>query len=475
MKKLILIVIVAALVVGGYSWLKKQHVNLDMLEGTLVKVHRGDLDVPISASGRIEPSSIAQIKGKASGEVIKIPQKLGDMVRKGEVIVELDKSDEQRNYDSAQAQYQTEAIALQRAEVALDEAKNVDVPLAKASVAQAEAQLSLTKVRYDFQLRLQEASPTSASPEERDTAKAQYDQSVAEVDMAKAKLQKAMTAIKYAEEGVQTAKQSLEVSQKQLAETKQRLDETTVLAPMDGMILKQHVRVGEVVQSGKTSLTGGTILIELADVSDIYAVVNVDEADIGMVRELAPEDARPGPPESQPAEDANGEQNGDHAVTRPVDLPEGTIDTGQQVEIKVESFPNERFYGLIERIAPQSEISQAIATFKVWVRITSPNKSMLVGLLNLQAEANFTAKSVRNALLVSYDAFQRDGEQFGVYVPVKDPKPGQPKYKFKACEFGRDNGIDVEVRSGLTEGEEVYTKLPVQTRKEEKEAEKADE
>ena len=229
--------------------------------------------------------------------------------------------------------------------------------------------------------------------------------------------------------------------------------------------------------SGTTSLTGGTVLVDLADVSDIYAVVNVDEADIGMVRELAPDDAVPGSTTEPAPSTAPGgaDAGGEPPASQPLrELEPGILDPDQSVEITVESFPDKQFFGVIERIAPQSELSQAIATFKVWIRITSENRTWLTGLLNVQAEAHFTARSVRDAVLVSYDAFQREGDDFGVYVPVENPKPGQLPYEFKPCKFGRDNGTVVEVRSGLKVGDVVYTKLPVQTRKQEKEAEAAE-
>jgi HlyD family secretion protein len=479
MKKLVITIIVAVLLVGGYYWIKKHgQLGLSFFKGETMRVHRGDLDVPITASGRIEPASITRIKGKASGEVIRLPFEVGKPVRRNDVIVEMDKSDEQRNKDRAQADYERAAIALDRAKIAEEEARKVGIPAALADLAQAEARLTYTQIEHTKK-SVYKDDPNVLSRQEFETVDAQLKEVQAAVAAAKAKVTQAETAVRYSASDVKTMEQNLEVATKQLDDAKQRLAETTVLSPIDGMVLRRQVEIGEVVQSGKTSLTGGTVLIELADVSNIYAVVNVDEADIGLVRQLAPEDARPGvstAPASVPAP-AGSEKNpptgvatsepGEVALTRPAELPSGVIDTSQTVEVTVESFPGERFYGVIERIAPQSEISQAIATFRVQIRLTSPNRTELVGLLNVQAEAHFTAKSVRNALLVSYDAFQKNpnGEGFGVYVPVPDRKLGERKKEFRLCEFGRDNGIEVEVIKGLKEGDEVFTKLPIERSK----------
>ncbi len=110
-----------------------------MLEGESVRVHRGDLEVPISASGRIEPASITKIKGEASGEVKLTPQRIGGMVRAGELIIGLDPEDEQRNVDRAEADYERTVIALDRAKLARQETETVGLPMAQADLAQTKA------------------------------------------------------------------------------------------------------------------------------------------------------------------------------------------------------------------------------------------------------------------------------------------------------------------------------------------------
>jgi len=491
MKRFIIGLVIVGLLVGGYFWIRKHGVaSFSFLEGETTRVKRGDLEVPITASGRIEPASITQIKGKASGEIVEIPFQEGEMVTKNALIIRLKKIDEQRNVDRAQADYERAKIAHARAEAALEEARDTGVRLAQAELDQAEARLSVTQVAFNIKDRLRKESQAPdarislLTQEEFDEVEARLREAKATRDAAAARLDRAKKpAIDFASMDVDTAEQNRKAAEQTLEDAKERLRETEVLSPIDGMILKRHVELGEVIQSGRTSLTGGTILMEIADVSEIYAVVNVDEADIGLVRELAPEEARPGPPEARPAgggEDADAKPTGKPGAgdseegeiegvpaSQLVELPEGVIDQSQTVEVTVESFPDTVFRGVIERIAPQADTAQAIATFKVWVRLTSENKHLLVGLLNLQAEAHFTAKSVTDALLVSYDAFQKDpnGEEFGVYVPVHNPKPGDKKYRFVPCKFGVDNGIDVQVISGLKEGDVVYTKLPIQAGK----------
>lgn len=485
MKKLFAFIVLVAVVAGGYSWLRKHgQLDLTFLEGERVVVTRGDLEVPITASGRIEPASITKIKGEASGTVQFTPQRVGEMVSEGELIIALDPEDEQRNVDRTTADYERARIAYERALLNKEEAEKVGLLMAEAEKEQAEARLAYIEIEHTQKhagaARSRAVDLDAHTQQELATVDARLKEAKAALKAAQAKVGQAQMALRYAEKDVAASQQNETVAGKTLDDAKERLRKTKVCSPIDGMILKRYVELGEVVQSGTTSLTGGTILVDLADVSEIYAVVNVDEADIGMVRELAPPEAVPGS-SSQPeavlagyGSDAGEDQTDNPDGEPKVEIEPGAISEFQEVEVTVESFTDERFYGIIERIAPQSELSQAIATFKVWIRLTSPNKVKLIGLLNVQAEAHFTAKSVRDALLVSYDAFQREGDDFGVYVPIKNPQPGEPKYEFRPCVFGRDNGIMVEVRSGLEEGDEVFVELPAQTRKEAREAEEDD-
>ena len=118
MKKLI-IAIVVLVFFGGIYYMLRQHggVSLGFLEGKQTVTKRGDLVRPITASGKIEPASIVQIKGKASGEVTETPFKDGATVHKGDLIIKLDPVDEQNNVDRVEADYQRAQIALRNAEL----------------------------------------------------------------------------------------------------------------------------------------------------------------------------------------------------------------------------------------------------------------------------------------------------------------------------------------------------------------------
>jgi len=483
LKKAITAAVIGLLLVGGYYWLSKQKIRLSVFEGKTVVAKRGDLVIPINASGLIEPAMRVMIKSKASGEVSRIYVEEGDLVRKGQLLLELDPADEQRSVERAQAEADRAYATLLKSSINLWQ-QIVDYPisLARANANLAAAEARLAKLKWQYEKTLESYNRKAASELELQLARASYEEAQANVDLAWAEVEAAYNRrafIESAKEDVELAKASYEATLKTLEDAQQRLKETKVYSPIDGMVVKINTRVGEVIQSGKTSLTGGTVLMELADISNLYVVAQVDEADIGTVLQIAPPAARPGmqrfaaasepsasrsaqpnsaaPPARQPRENpaATATQQVDDMVTE-------RLPAGKPVKITVEAFRDETFEGVIEQVSPEPLRSQSVVTYDVKIRLISPNRYKL--LLGMQADVEFTAESVKNAILIPIDAVKRgpDG-QLGVYVPVPSPDGTGEKPEFRKCKFGLDDGAYIEVLKGLTEGERVYTKLPAKT------------
>ena len=101
-------------------------------------------------------------------------------------------------------------------------------------------------------------------------------------------------------------------------------------------------------------------------------------------------------------------------------------------------------------------------TYLVDIQVTSPNSDLLKLTMGMQADVEFTAQSVRDAILVPHDAIRRGpGGDLGVFVP-ETGADGEKKPKFVSCRFGLDNGLYAELIEGedIDEGTEVYVELP---------------
>jgi HlyD family secretion protein len=464
MKKLIAAVVIAVLVVGGVVWVRGQRLAFSFLAAEFGVVKRGDLIVPIKASGKIQPKGRREIKGKASGEIIRVPFEVGKMVRQGDTLVELKPDDEQRSLDAAKASYEQAEITRDKARIQWEQSSEQTIRAAEAVRDRAAAQFSRVSVEYDFRKAQREKAPESISPQEWSVIEAQHKELAAALRSAEVDVDKAKTAKALAEREYKQTESALTTAQKKLEDAEERLRETLVRSPIDGMILKMYRHQGEMIQSGTQSLMGGTVLMDLADVSQVYMVASVDEADIGTVREIAPAEARPG------ADPRAASRPTTQAVLK---AAEEAVPKDTRVTITVEAFPDEKFEGVIERISPEVEVMQAVATFEVRIRLTSTNREKVRNLVGMQAEAEFTSVPIRNALLVPYEAVKRGpGDDLGVYLPVKKAAEAEETPEFKKCKFGSDNGTSVVVLSGLEDGQRVYTKLPQKTEAEKKAEEK---
>jgi multidrug efflux pump subunit AcrA (membrane-fusion protein) len=248
------------------------------------------------------------------------------------------------------------------------------------------------------------------------------------------------------------------------------LSETEIRSPIDGMIAQMNAETGEVVQGGRTTITGGTVLAVVADVSEIVVYTEVADADIGAVLWLAPVEARPG------GESLSGELSADD-VSLMVDtsgVATRIMAEGTPVKIRVDAFRHEDFQGIIERIYPEPRKVQNIVTYLVDIKITSDNWKKLALVLGMQADVEFTAQAVKNALLVPHDAIRKGkSNNLGVYVPWHVPGKDETRPKFVPCKFGLDNGLYAELLEGegINEGTEVYVQLPTKFESGEEETE----
>ncbi|MCB9849070.1 MAG: hypothetical protein H6817_00025 [Phycisphaerales bacterium] len=458
MKKAIIAVVLIALIIFGWSRLRNTRISLGFLEGKTAIVGRGDLTIPISGTGEIQPKSRSEIKPEASGEVVNIPVEAGAIVESDALLIRLDPEDEERSVQRSRNELERATAALEQSQLKLQERQTTALKQIDARIDGVKAQLEEAKFRLD-KVKEQERLKTGAyEPDEVVQVQARYDQLVAQLEGLNADRGQAELAVELAKRDVTLAQKAVETAETNLGDAEKRLRETEIRSPCEGMVTNIRVEVGEVVQGGRTTITGGTVLAVVADISDVYVRTEVSDADIGAVMWLAPAQARPG-----------GQELADRIKRAGVDM---LIDTsgvltrentyGTPVKIKVDAFPDQDFAGFIERIYPEPKKLQNIVTYLVDILVTSENSDLLKLTMGMQADVEFTAQSVEDVLLVPHDAIRRgpNGE-LGVFVPDKNAE-GELQPKFITCRFGLDNGLYAELvqGEGIEQGSEVYTKLP---------------
>lgn len=442
MKNTVIVILLLTIVVVGYYAATTLRLPMENIEGKTEKVVRSDLTLPINATGEVRPALRIEVKSEASGEVIEIAKRAGDQVRAGDLLIRLQPDDEQRSVDRSTQDLQIAEARLNTSRINLEQARGADIISAQAQVGQLEPLVTLAKFRKEKLNSLPDVQKNDEEVIQRDV---EVERQVAQLDAAKADLEKAKLAIPRTEHELNQAEAAYETAKANLGDAQKRLTKTTILSPIDGVVADIKTQIGEVIQGGKTTLTGGTVLAVILDVEKLLVRAEVDESDIGRVLALAPPWARPGHEES----------------AKMPDNPSEAAKTMQRLpRITVESFRDEEFQGLIERIYPEPKSLQGVVTYLVDVVVTSDNRSRL--LSGMRAEVRFTSEHVENVLLCPNEAIHEGPNgKLGVYIPKVGAIPSEHETEFVPCKFGLDNGNYSEVREGLDEGAVVYSKLPV--------------
>lgn len=482
MKKLIIaVVIIGGLVAGGYGVSKYQLKN-SWLDGVKEKTKRGDMVIPVTASGLVEPDEYIQIKSKAGGQVMNIHVVAGQRVKKGDILVELDPVDENRTVEARQADVNRLESAWEKAKTTLRN-QEIDLPLQsiEAVARLSDAQAKLDNIEYQWERIQRFAKSDTAGENEVKIAKSNLDSARAALDMAKVGVDRAKNnqdiLIKLATQDVSQAEAMLQQMRKELETAKQRLAETKIISPADGMVYRVDVKQGEMIQSGTASFTGGTPVMTLADTSAMFVMAQVDEADIGMIRDIAPDFAKPGMTRELSAEEVADYttrvmKTKETPTTQEVQkaMAVDSVLSGRPVDVTVDAYRNETFTGVIERILPEPQNLANVITFRVRVRLVGPD---LEKLLALQADLSFTTKSLSNVVLVKNDALFSEGKQCFVYVPWRKNDRSPWDEEKRLVKIGSTDGTFTEVVDGLKADEDVWIERPEKTQREKEAAKKS--
>jgi HlyD family secretion protein len=273
-------------------------------------VARGDLTVTVAANGTLQPTSAVNVGSELSGTVARVLVDINDRVRKGQVLVEL---------DTAKLRDQ---ISRSRATLASAEAK-----VAQAAATVKEARGNLARMREVQRL----SGGKVPSQAELETAQATLERALADESAARAAVADARAA---------------------LSSDETNLRKASIRSPIDGMVLTRAVDPGNAVAA---SLQAVTLFTLAEDLAKMILEVNVDEADVGKVRE------------------------------------------GQSATFTVSAYPNRRFPAQIVRVGFGSTTKDNVVTYIAELEVANTDLSLRPGMT---ATATITATERRGVLLV---------------------------------------------------------------------------
>jgi HlyD family secretion protein len=355
----------------------------------LASVERGNIARSVVATGKIEPRSTVEVKSKASGIVKKLYVDYSDYVHQGQVLAELDKEnleatvrESKANLQAAQAAEESAMASLERNKV---DAEGPDMPFLKTGMERAR---ELNKQGLIAKNTVEDAEKA--------------------YQMALNKQSSAIRNLAVSRAEITKAKAMVAQSTASLERADQDLRNSTIVSPIDGLVLSRNVEVGNAVSSILVLGSQATLLFTLGDISDVFVRGKVDQADIGKVY------------------------------------------LTQLTRITVESFRDKKFEGKVYQISPLGVEKENVTTFEVKVSIANPGRELKA---QMSANAEIILEEKPNVLLVPEAAIIYDKDRKAtVEVPDATSDKGRKKVNVK---LGISNGVKTELVAGLNQGAKV--------------------
>ncbi len=409
------------------------------------RVVRQDLASVVTASGEIKPKNYINIGANAMGQITEIPVREGQRVAKGQLLARIEDTQPVADVDAQKATLSAAEADTTASEAGL-KAADENIQMLQAAISQSQSDLERFKADYDR---------AEAQYKEQLLARQVFDSAKFAYEGQKSAVQQAQMRIAQARAQREQAAANLASSQKRITQAKANLvrfndvlQKRNSFAPLEGVVTNLPVRVGETVVPGLQNQTG-TLMMTIADMSQITAEVKVDETDIVNVQ------------------------------------------LGQPADITIDAIPNRTFKGRVTEIgntailrstgvaASQSAISsQEAKDFKVVVALEAPPEEIRPGL---SCTAKITTATRRNVLTIPIQALtirqkgdleSKPAVTSGAGAAAK-PDPVAEKARkeeiqgvfvvsagkavFRKVETGITGATDIEALSGLGESDEIIT------------------
>lgn len=353
--KIAVLVLIAILFIGTFVFLYQKS-QPEKVSYQVLKAETKDLVQTTVATGKIEPRDEVEIKPQISGIIAEVYKEAGQTVKEGEVIAKVKVIPELGTLNAAESR----------------------VRLAEMNGKQAEIDLERMEKLYQGKL---------VSNEE---------------------YEKTLLAAKQAREELQAAKDNLEIVKEGITKNSASFSSTLIRSTITGLILDVPIKVGNSVIMSNT-FNDGTTIATVADMSDLIFRGNVDETEVGRIREGIP------------------------------------------VKITLGALQNMKFDAVLEYISPKSTENNGANQFEIKAAIDVPDSVTIRS--GYSANAEMELQHVDGALTVPESAVEFSGDSTFVYV-LTDSVPDQ-KFKRQQIVTGISNGIDTEVKQGLKSGDKV--------------------
>jgi len=354
-KRIVLLSIVGLAVVGTFVFLWKK-AQPEVTEYEIVTPERGTVETKTVATGNVEPRYEILIKPQISGIISEVLKEAGQRVTEGEIIAKVKVIPEMGQLNSAESRVNVARISLDQVE----STHRRDEQLFKQGILTAE---------------------------EFDVSKANYRK-------AKEELANAQSALEIVRDGISRNTRSSSTTQ--------------IRSTITGMILNVPIKVGNsVIQSN--SFNDGTTIASVANMNDMIFRGNVDETEIGKIRE------------------------------------------GMPIKLTVGALGTRTFDAVLEYVSPKGEEKNGAIQFEIKAAVSLPDTSFVRA--GYSANAEIVLELAENVLTIPESTVEFHGDTAFVQV-VKQEKPKQI-FEKRQIKTGLSDGIKIEVKEGLTEKDKI--------------------
>lgn len=359
MKKKIYIAVAIVAVIGIAAWLFSGGKKENSVTYNTAKAEVKDITTSVTATGTLEPVTSVTVGTQVSGIVAHLYVDYNSIVKKGQVIAELDK---------------TNLLS--------------ELASAKAQLASAQSSLSYEKTNYERYKSLFCKGLISAN--EYEQARLSYDKAVQTVRTSRESVKKAETNLGYA----------------------------TITSPIDGVVLSKSVEEGQTVAA---SFNTPELFTIAQDLTKMQVIADIDEADIGEVRE------------------------------------------GARVEFTVDAYPDDVFTGQVTQVRQEATTESNVVTYEVVISAQNNELKLKPGLT---ANVTIFTKEAKNVLSVPTKALQftPNEKMLGKDQSIQDCQGAAKVWTLQNNVFraipvttGITNGILTEIKSGLKAGQQIVT------------------
>lgn len=362
------------------------------------RIERGNLRNTVTATGALQAVTTVQVGSQASGTISALYADFNSVVKKGQVIAQLDPSTAKAQVDQARANLEQARASLANARAAVvnsragvsdaqarSMAARSTVQNNQAGVSAAQANVAVLKAQQDDAMSLvkqQESLLKAGVIAQRDydvavtaykTAEARYNQAVSQLDQAKLAEQSASSAgIAQSQAAIEQSQAQVQQSQASVAQASAQvqqaqaalnvaevnLSHTTITSPTDGVVVSRDVNVGQTVAA---SLSAPTLFTIANDLTQMQVIANIDQADIGLVEQA------------------------------------------KSVRFSVDAFPGKEFDGKIAEMRLNPVNVQNVVTYNVVINVDNPEQKLKPGMT---ANLTITIDERNNVLKVPNSALR---------------------------------------------------------------------